>query len=146
MMNYIWGGMLIIGIIFGVVTGNMQAVTDAVLQSSKEAVTLGISMLGIVAFWTGLMEVAGEAGVIAGLTRLISPFMRFLVPKDTQRPQGMGLPVRKLCGEHTRTRMGSDAGGALSYYNDRLKNPLRNQGFPPNLVLMKKCSFASKHF
>ena len=29
MMNYIWGGMLIIGIIFGVVTGNMQAVTDA---------------------------------------------------------------------------------------------------------------------
>ncbi len=85
MMNYIWGGMLIIGIIFGVVTGNMQAVTDAVLQSSKEAVTLGISMLGIVAFWTGLMEVAGEAGVIAGLTRMIAPFMRFLFP---QIPKG----------------------------------------------------------
>ena len=85
MMNYIWGGMLIIGIIFGVVKGNMQAVTDAVLQSSKEAVTLGISMFGIVAFWTGLMEVAGEAGVIAGLTRLIAPFMRFLFP---QIPKG----------------------------------------------------------
>ena len=81
MMNYIWGGMLIIGIIFGVTTGNMQAVTDAVLQSSKEAVTLGISMLGIVAFWTGLMEVAEEAGVITGLTKLIAPFMRFLFPK-----------------------------------------------------------------
>lgn len=79
-MNYIWGGMLIIGIIFGVATGNMQAVTDAVLESSKEAVTLGISMLGIVAFWTGLMEVAQEAGVITGLTRLIAPFMRFLFP------------------------------------------------------------------
>ncbi|MDE5697777.1 MAG: nucleoside recognition protein [Lachnospiraceae bacterium] len=81
MMNYIWGGMLITGIIFGAATGNMQAVTDAVLQSSKEAVTLGISMLGIVAFWTGLMEVAEEAGVITGLTRLIAPFMRFLFPK-----------------------------------------------------------------
>ncbi len=81
MMNYIWGGMLIIGIIFGVATGNMQAVTDAVLQSSKEAITLGISMLGIVAFWTGLMEVAEESGVIAGLTKLISPLMRFLFPK-----------------------------------------------------------------
>lgn len=80
MMNYIWGGMLIIGIIFGVVTGNMQAVTDAVLQSSKEAITLGISMLGIVAFWTGLMEVVEESGVITGLTRLIAPFMRFLFP------------------------------------------------------------------
>ena len=81
MMNYIWGGMLVIGIVYGVVTGNMQAVTDAVLESSKEAVTLGISMLGIVAFWTGLMEVAGEAGVIESLTKLISPFMRFLFPK-----------------------------------------------------------------
>lgn len=80
-MNYIWGGMLVVGIIFGVAAGNMQAVTDAVLQSSKEAVTLGISMLGIVAFWTGLMEVAQEAGVIAGLTQLIAPFMRFLFPK-----------------------------------------------------------------
>lgn len=80
-MNYLWGGMLIIGIVFGVITGNTQGITDAVLESSKEAVTLGISMLGIVAFWTGLMEVAGEAGVIAGLTRAIAPFMRFLFPK-----------------------------------------------------------------
>jgi Uncharacterized membrane protein, required for spore maturation in B.subtilis. len=80
-MNYIWGGMLIIGIVYGVITGNMQAVTDAVLESSREAVTLGISMLGIVAFWTGLMEVAGEAGVIRGLTNAIFPFMKFLFPK-----------------------------------------------------------------
>lgn len=80
-MNYLWGGMLIIGIVYGVLTGNTQGVTDAVLESAKEAVTLGISMLGIVSFWTGLMEVAGEAGVIAGLTRAIAPFMRFLFPK-----------------------------------------------------------------
>lgn len=81
MMNYIWGGMLIIGIVYAVFTGNLQAVTDAVLDSSKEAVTLGISMLGIVAFWTGIMEVAEETGIIAGLTKTISPVMRFLFPK-----------------------------------------------------------------
>ena len=80
-MNYLWGGMLIIGIVYGVLTGNTQGVTDAVLESAKEAVTLGISMLGIVAFWTGLMEVASEAGVIAGLTKAIEPFMRFLFPR-----------------------------------------------------------------
>ena len=79
-MNYLWGGMLIIGIVYGVLTGNTQGITDAVLESSKEAVTLGISMLGFVAFGTGLMEVAGEAGVIAGLTKAIAPFMRFLFP------------------------------------------------------------------
>ena len=80
-MNYLWGGMLIIGIVYGVLMWNTQGVTDAVLESAKEAVTLGISMLGIVSFWTGLMEVAGEAGVIGGLTKAIAPFMRFLFPK-----------------------------------------------------------------
>lgn len=79
-MNFIWGGMLIIGIVYGVITGNLQAVTDAVLESSKEAVMLGISMLGIVAFWTGLMEVASETGIITGMTKAIAPFMRFLFP------------------------------------------------------------------
>ena len=145
-MNYIWGGMLIIGIIFGVATGNMQAVTDAVLQSSKEAITLGISMLGIVAFWTGLMEVAEEAGVITGLTRLISPFMQFLFPKIPKGHRAWDSLSANLCCKYFRTWVGSNTSGALSYYSDRLKNPLRNQGFPPNLVLMKKCSFASKHF
>ena len=80
-MNYLWGGMLIIGIVYGVFSGNVQQITDAVLESSKEAVTLGISMFGIVAFWTGLMEVAQEAGVTVGLTKAITPFMRFLFPR-----------------------------------------------------------------
>lgn len=79
-MNYLWGGMLIAGIVYGVITGNIQGITDAVISSSKEAVTLGISMLGIVAFWTGLMEVADEAGIISGMTKAIAPIMHFLFP------------------------------------------------------------------
>lgn len=79
-MNYLWGGMLIAGIVYGVITGNIQGITDAVSSSSKEAVTLGISMLGIVAFWTGLMEVADEAGIISGMTKAIAPIMHFLFP------------------------------------------------------------------
>ena len=54
MMNYLWGGMLLIGIVFGVVNGNMQAITDAILSSSKEAITLCFTMLGIVSFGQGL--------------------------------------------------------------------------------------------
>ncbi len=80
-MNYLWGGMLLVGIIYGVFSGNVQEITDAVLSSSKEAVTLGISMLGIVAFWSGLMETASDSGIISQLTRAIAPLMRFLFPK-----------------------------------------------------------------
>lgn len=81
MMNYIWGGMLIIGIVYGVITGNVSGLTDAIIESSKEAVSLGIAMAGIVAFWSGIMEVAQEAGIIGGLTKAILPIMKFLFPK-----------------------------------------------------------------
>ena len=78
MMNYLWGGMLIIGIVYGAITGNMQAITDSVLTSAKEAVTLSIAMLGIVAFWSGLMEVAVEAGIMESMMKLLNPFLHFL--------------------------------------------------------------------
>lgn len=81
MMNYLWGGMLIIGIVYGAMTGNMQAITDAVLTSAKEAVTLSLTMLGIVAFWSGLMEVAVEAGIMESMARVLHPLLHFLFPR-----------------------------------------------------------------
>lgn len=85
MMNYLWGGMLLTGIVYGVLTGNVKAITDAVLASSREAVTLCFTMFGIVAFWSGLMEVAVDAGIMKGMTKLLKPVMSFLfpqIPKD----------------------------------------------------------------
>ena len=81
MMNYLWGGMLVIGIVYGAITGNMHAVTDGVLTSAKEAVTLSLAMLGIVAFWSGLMEVAVEAGIMESMAKLMNPLLRFLFPR-----------------------------------------------------------------
>ncbi len=80
MLNYIWAGMILIGIIYGSFTGNMKEITEAALQSAGEAVSLCISMAGIMAFWVGLMEVAQSSGLIAGLTKVLSPFVTFMFP------------------------------------------------------------------
>ena len=80
-MNYLWGGMLLTGIVYGVLTGNVKEITDAVLASSREAITLCFTMFGIVAFWSGLMEVAVDAGIMKGMTKLLKPVIGFLFPK-----------------------------------------------------------------
>ena len=49
MLNYLWGGMLLVGILYGGITGNMNEVTEAALSSAEEAVSLCITMAGIVA-------------------------------------------------------------------------------------------------
>ena len=59
----------------------MQEITDAVLSASREAVTLCMTMTGILAFWQGLMEVAKDAGLTKQLCRKIRPLIRFLFPK-----------------------------------------------------------------
>lgn len=81
MLNYLWGFMIIIGIFAGLITGNTAGVSEASLQSAKEAVSLCITMLGVMSFWCGLMEVARAAGIIDSLTRGMAPLLRLLFPK-----------------------------------------------------------------
>lgn len=80
-MNYLWGGMLIVGIIYGVLTGNLNEVTNGAINASKEAVSLAVALLGVTAMWSGLMEIASGAGIIDWLTRKIRPILRFLFPR-----------------------------------------------------------------
>ena len=80
MLNYLWGFMLIIGVIYAAITGNLPSVTDAALDSAKEAVSLCITMTGVMAFWVGLMRIAENAGIISAATRRLKPFLRFLFP------------------------------------------------------------------
>ena len=83
-MNYIWGIMILIGVVWGALTGRVDAVSDAVLSSAKEAVTLCITMLGVMGLWMGLMEVAKEAGLVRLISRKIQPFIHFLFPHIPQ--------------------------------------------------------------
>ena len=81
MLNYIWAFMILIGVIYGAFTGKMAEVTSAALESAGDAVSLCITMIGVMALWVGLMEIAQKSGLIAKLTRGIQPFISFLFPR-----------------------------------------------------------------
>ena len=72
--------MVLVGIIYGVLTGNVNNVSEGAMESAKEAVTLCIAMAGVMGLWSGLMEIAREAGVIEQLTRKIRPFIHWIFP------------------------------------------------------------------
>jgi spore maturation protein A len=80
MLNYIWAFMILVGIVYGAFAGNMAEVTNAAIDSASEAVSLCITMIGVMALWVGLMEIAGQSGLIAKLTKKIQPFISFLFP------------------------------------------------------------------
>ena len=85
MLDILWAGMLLTGILYGALTGNMNEVTDAALSSAKEAVSLCITMAGIVAMWVGVMQIARSSGLVDRMTKGMQPLLRFLftwIPKE----------------------------------------------------------------
>ncbi len=96
MLNYLWAIMILVGILYGVLTGNISAVTKAAIDSSGEAISLCITMAGIMAFWMGLMEIATEAGIVRKMTNAMKPVLRFLFPT---------LPSESKATEYIATNM-----------------------------------------
>ena len=80
-MNYLWGGMILIGIIYGTVTGHLEEVSEAAIQSSKEAVSLCVVMAGVTALWVGMMRIAEKSGLLEAMEQRMQPVMNFLFPE-----------------------------------------------------------------
>jgi len=81
LLNKLWGGMILIAIVIAVFTGNIPALTNAAIESAREAITLCITMLGIMSMWSGLMTVAEKAGLVGALARRSRPLLRYLFPE-----------------------------------------------------------------
>ncbi|MFQ6613408.1 MAG: nucleoside recognition domain-containing protein [Fidelibacterota bacterium] len=80
MLNYIWFGMMAIGLIAGVITGNIDAVTQAAIDMAKTAVEIAIGLIGIMALWLGIMKIAEESGLIQIIARGLRPVTLRLFP------------------------------------------------------------------
>lgn len=93
-MDYLWAGMLLLGILWGALTGHMTEINNAALSAAGEAISLCITTAGILTLWTGLMEIAKNAGIITSAAKLIRPFIAFLfpnLPKDHPAAEHISL-------------------------------------------------------
>lgn len=81
MLNYLWGGMLLAGMLWGACNGTWNEVTQALLDSAKESVSLGLTMLGILSFWCGIMEIGSQCRTGGVAYRLYDTRTGFLFPE-----------------------------------------------------------------
>ncbi len=84
MLGKTFGILSILALLFAFCTGNVAAVSEAVFDGAESAVSLSISLLGIMCLWNGVMEVLKEAGLITKLARVLRPFLRFFFPDSPE--------------------------------------------------------------
>ena len=96
MINFIWCGMIVIGIVVGVLTGNIEAVSTAAIEWAETAVELSLGLIGVMALWLGLMKIAEEAGIVKGMGLLMKPIMVRLFPEVPADHPAMGSIVANM--------------------------------------------------
>ena len=126
-MTWVWTGMVVLSLIFGLATGRLDAVAAAALEGAGDAVELSIAMAGSLCLWSGVMEILNVCGLSAGLAQAFRPLLRRLLPRASQDPEtlaavsanvsanllGLGNAATPL-GIQAARRMAQGCGGVAS--------------------------------
>ena len=85
-MNYIFYFLIVISIIAGAINGKLADVVNAILSGAELSVKVAFSLIGIMAFWLGMMKIAKECGLIEIISKLIKPITKRIfneIPEDS---------------------------------------------------------------
>lgn len=96
MMNYIWFGMIIAGAVTAAAKGEINLVTEGILKGSEQAVLVVAGLIGMLTFWSGIMRIARDAGLIERLSRLVGPLARRLYPDVPPDHPAMGAVLLSM--------------------------------------------------
>ena len=88
MMNYIWGSIIILSTVCAVFTGNISSLSNAVLSGANDAVSLVISILGMMAFWTGIMKIAEKSGLVNQIAKILKPVGKIIFSEIPDTKEG----------------------------------------------------------
>ncbi|MDO4536037.1 MAG: nucleoside recognition domain-containing protein [Clostridium perfringens] len=96
MINYIWFFIIASGIVFGIITGNGQVISNGIIESSDSATKFIISLVGIMCFWCGVMKVAEKSGLTAKIAKLLKPILKKLFRESSKSEEAMGAIIMNL--------------------------------------------------
>lgn len=96
MINYIWFVMIFLGILVGLLTGNGEGISKAVINSADSTVSLIIGLVGLMCFWCGVMKVAEKSGFTNKLAKLLRPILKLIFKEAAKDEKALGAIVMNI--------------------------------------------------
>jgi spore maturation protein A len=124
MLNYIWFGMMAIGVAAGIYNDKIEAVTNAAIDMAKVSVEISIGLIGIMALWLGIMKIAEESGLIRIIAKGLRPITLRLFPDVPEDHPAIGSIVLNMSANilglgNAATPLGLKAMEELQELNDQ---------------------------
>ena len=90
MVNKVWGFLIIVGLLFSILTGNLDNINTEILESTKTALDMILKMLPVMGLWLGIMNIATKSGLLEKFSKLISPLLSKIFPEIPKNHESIG--------------------------------------------------------
>ena len=90
MVNILWGVLIIIGITYGLLSGNIGAINDEVITSAAKGLDMILEILPILVLWMGLMKIAEDSGLLKKIAEWFYPLLSKLFPSLPKQSPALG--------------------------------------------------------
>ena len=90
MVGYIWAGLIGIGIIYSLLSGNISVINNSILTNANEALDLTLNLLPIIVLWTGILKIAEESGLLDKFAKFLNPILSKLFPDVPKNNKALG--------------------------------------------------------
>lgn len=124
MLNIIWGIFIVLGIIYSMVTNNLDVINENILSSGKTALDMLFQMIPIMAVWLGLMKIAEESGLLNKISIILSPILMKLFPDIPKGHESIGYMTSNIVANffglgNAATPLGLKAMKSLQELNEK---------------------------
>ena len=89
-MNYIFYFLIVISIVVGAINGRLSDVVNSILSGAELSVKVAFSLIGIMAFWLGMMKIAEKCGLIKIIAKIIKPLTKRLFNEISEESPAIG--------------------------------------------------------
>lgn len=96
MINYVWFFILIVGIVFGIITGRGEIVSKSIIDSTAATVELTIQLIGLMCLWCGVMRIAEKSGITNVLSKILRPLLKIIFRKSSNNPEIVAPMIMNL--------------------------------------------------
>lgn len=96
MINYVWFFILIVGIVFGIITGRGEIVSKSIIDSTAATVELTIQLIGLMCLWCGVMRIAEKSGITNILSKILRPLLKIIFRKSSNNPEIVAPMIMNL--------------------------------------------------
>lgn len=131
MMNKIWGVFIIVGILFSFFTGNIEVINNEIINAPGEIFSIFLSMLPLMILWSGIMNIAKDAGLLEKIANFMTPIFKIIFPEIPKGHESLGyiasnLTINMLGIHNASTPFGLKAMKSLNELNKDKKTASRS--------------------